>query len=43
MNYYTDLKVWQKAMDLVEIVYKLVKYLPKEDTTAYLCPFEIFK
>ena len=34
MNYYTDLKVWQKAMDLVEIVYKLVKYLPKEETYA---------
>ena len=28
---YKDLIVWQKAMDLVELVYKLVKYFPKEE------------
>ena len=31
MNYYTDLKVWQKSMDLVELVYQLVRKLPKEE------------
>lgn len=31
---YKELLVWQKSMDLVEIVYKLVKYLPKEETYA---------
>ena len=34
MNYYTDLIVWQKSMDLVVIVYQLVKHLPKEETYA---------
>ena len=29
--YYKELLVWQKAMELVEIVYKLVKQLPKEE------------
>lgn len=29
--YYKDLLVWQKAMDLVEIVYKIVRWLPKEE------------
>ena len=29
MQSYRDLIVWQKAMDLVEEVYKLVKHLPK--------------
>lgn len=31
---YQDLNVWQKAMDLVEEVYKLAKLLPKEETYA---------
>ena len=29
---YKELKVWQKAMDLVFEVYKLTSYLPKEET-----------
>ena len=29
---YKDLVVWQKSMDLVAEVYKLVKKLPKEET-----------
>ena len=29
---YADLKVWQKAMDLVDEVYRLVKLLPKYET-----------
>ena len=29
---YKDLTVWQKAMDLTEEVYRLVKRLPKEET-----------
>ena len=28
---YEDLLVWQKAMDLVEEVYRLIKLLPKEE------------
>ncbi len=31
---YKDLTVWQKSMDLVVEVYKLVKLLPKEETYA---------
>ena len=31
---YKDLTVWQKAMDLTEEVYRLVKILPKEETYA---------
>ena len=31
---YKQLKVWQKAMELVERVYDLVNYLPKEETYA---------
>ena len=31
---YKDLIVWQKAMDLVGEVYKLVKFLPREETYA---------
>ena len=31
---YRDLLVWQKAMDLVTEVYKIVKMLPKEETYA---------
>ena len=34
MKEYTDLIVWQKAMDLVDEIYRLVKYLPKEETYA---------
>ena len=33
-NGYRDLNVWQKSMDLVTEVYKLVKLLPKEETYA---------
>ncbi|MGB5794130.1 four helix bundle protein [Poseidonibacter sp.] len=31
---YKDLIVWQKSIDFVESVYKLVKLLPKEETYA---------
>ena len=30
-NYYTDLLVWQRSMDLVVLVYQNVKFLPKEE------------
>lgn len=29
---YRDLIVWQKSMDMVEELYKLIKFLPKEET-----------
>jgi len=31
MNNYKELKVWQKSMDLVELVYKLTSTFPKEE------------
>ena len=31
---YQDLIVWQKSMDLVDEIYKLVKFLPKEENFA---------
>lgn len=31
INNFQDLLVWQKAMDLVELVYELIKKLPKEE------------
>lgn len=31
MNNYKELKVWQKSMDLVELVYKLTSSFPKEE------------
>ena len=34
MDSYRDLIVWKKAMELVTEVYRLVKYLPKEETYA---------
>ena len=34
MANYKDLVVWQKAMDLVEEVYKMVRMLPKEELYA---------
>lgn len=34
MKGYKDLIVWQKSMDIVVEVYKLIKYLPKEETYA---------
>ena len=34
MNSYRDLIVWQKAMDLVDEVYWLLKLLPREETFA---------
>jgi len=34
MNDYKDLQVWNKAMDLVEGVYRIVKIFPKEETYA---------
>ena len=34
MESYRELIVWQKAMDLVEEVYRLVKLLPREETYA---------
>ena len=33
-THYKDLSVWQKAMDLTDEVYRLVKLLPKEETYA---------
>ena len=33
-NYYQDLIIWQRSMDLVEEVYHLVKYLPNEEKFA---------
>ena len=29
---YSDLIAWQKAMDLVEMVYKITSHFPKEET-----------
>ena len=34
MESYKELIVWQKAMDLVEEIYRLVKLLPKEEQYA---------
>ena len=34
INYYTDLNVWQKSMDLVVLVYQSMKFLPKEEMYA---------
>ena len=34
MASYKELRVWQKAMNLVIETYKLCKYLPKEETYA---------
>ena len=34
INYYTDLKVWQKSIDLVVLVYQSIKFLPKEEMYA---------
>ena len=34
INGYKDLILWQKSMDLVDEIYKLVKLLPKEETYA---------
>lgn len=31
MNNYKELKVWQKSMDLVELVYNLTSLFPKEE------------
>ncbi len=31
ITYYEDLVVWQRAMDLVEETYRLVKLLPREE------------
>ncbi|RKR12961.1 four helix bundle protein [Maribacter vaceletii] len=31
MNKYQDLKIWQKAMNLVEQIYNLMKTLPEEE------------
>ena len=28
---YRDLKIWQKSMELALLIYKLVKFLPKEE------------
>ena len=29
--YYKDMKVWQKSMDLVEEIYRITSFLPKEE------------
>ena len=34
INSYKELIVWQKSMDLVVDIYKLVKYLPKDELYA---------
>ncbi len=34
INSYKELTVWQKAIDLVVEVYRIVKLLPKEETYA---------
>ena len=34
VNSYEDLIVWQKSMDLLEEVYRLIKLLPREETYA---------
>lgn len=34
MNNYKELTVWQKSIDLVELIYGIVKRLPKEETYA---------
>ena len=34
MHKHTDLVVWQKAMQLVKLIYQLVKKLPKEELFA---------
>ena len=34
ITHYEELKVWQKAMDLVVEIYRIVKSLPKEETYA---------
>jgi len=31
MNKYEDLKIWIKAMDLVELVYELMKEMPADE------------
>ena len=31
MSYYKNLHIWQKSMDLVDIVYSLTKNFPKEE------------
>ena len=31
VNYYTDLKVWQRSMDLAVMIYQTVRSLPKEE------------
>lgn len=32
MNNYKELKVWQKSMDLTQLVYEISKSIPKEET-----------
>ena len=34
MSDYKDLKVWEKSIDFVEMVYKIVKSFPKEEIYA---------
>ena len=31
MNNYENLKIWEKAMNLVEEVYSVIKYMPEEE------------
>ncbi len=31
MNKYEDLKIWQKAMDFVELIYELMKDMPADE------------
>ena len=34
MSDYKDLNVWQKSIDLVEIIYQVIKAFPREETYA---------
>ncbi len=34
MSDYKDLNVWKESMDLVESIYRLINFLPKEETYA---------
>lgn len=34
VKYYKELTVWQKAMDLTVEIYRIVKFLPREETYA---------
>ena len=39
MQNYKELMVWEKSMDLVEEVYRIVSLLPKQEHLLYLISF----